>query len=278
MLTRRSFSQLIGASFLSTTAARADQNADDFNIIGVDCHTYPGDDAVKFFSEKNSMKFFGFYLTHAPGNPDKTWLKSRDHLVQSGFGLLPTYLGSQNDSPLPDAGDGHGREAAKLMREAGFAQGSIVYLDVETPKPEGGLFQKYIEAWVKAVRADGYYPGIYGSYIMVPWLKKLTGAIWTVELPFGKGQITQIAGANASSNESLGALYGQSMLAYDPAKHPHGIIRPDCVATQYRWLVHVRDIPLAKHVRNEFDLSSSRVADPSDPVAVAKSLGVTHLP
>jgi hypothetical protein len=173
--------------------------------------------------------------------------------------LLPPPIGS---------GTEHGKEAASLMQKAKFPSGSIVYLDIETPKPENGPFQGYIGEWMKAVKGGGFYPGVYCSYTMAPWIVKLSRAVWTVELPFAKSRLQM----SLPSDESL-----SNVLAYDPSANPHGIIRPGCLATQYRWYQTFSDVRLDPGITNMFDLNWSKVKDPSNPSVVAAALGLSTL-
>ena len=191
---------------------------------------------MAFLRQKKDFKYVCFYLSHGPGKFDPTWSAARrQFLVNSKWGFLPTYVGSQVESPPRGKGIEHGKEAVRRLSLAGFPKGTIVYLDIETPKPKGGAFENYIKEWMKVIRDQGFYPGVYGSYLMAPWLVQLTSAVWTVELPFSR---TQLLGTLESMNAPQGAtpetylqmLYEQSFLSYDPRKNPTGIIDP--VASQ----------------------------------------------
>jgi hypothetical protein len=187
------------------------------------------------------------------------------------------------------------------MKQAGFGSGSVVYLDIETPKSERD-FGPYLKEWMKAVRGEGWYPGVYGSYLMVSWLTNYTSAIWTVELPVSKERL--LADLKPSLRmlgpAGLGAPGPQDVLradeimrflgnynrdraldpnnrAYDPNKHPHGMIRTGCIATQYLWYQRFPGLTLDPGIVNVFDLNWSLVPDPSDPKAIANVLGTPNL-
>ena len=225
----------------------------------MDCHSYPGDRAIETLRSTKGYRVTCLYLTHAPGAVDRSWLSKREFLQGSSWGLFPTYLGSQAPTPDPALGSQHGKEAANLMKQAGFRSGSVVYLDIETPKSEKN-FSRYLTEWMKAVRDEGWYPGVYGSYLMVRWLANYTSAIWTVELPVSKERLLANlkGGLRMFGPEGLAAPGAQDVLrsddimrylktynsnraldpnnrAYDPNTHPHGMIRPGCIATQYLW-------------------------------------------
>jgi Domain of unknown function (DUF1906) len=244
-----------------------------------------------FLSSQHGFKFVGFYLTHAPGTPDMTWIRRRQFLADRSWGFLPIYLGSQAEAPAATDGTTHGQEAVRLMSTAGFPPNTVVYLDIEQPKLPG-KFGSYLRAWMGAVRAGGFYPGVYGSYTMAPWLTRLTSAVWTVELPISKLQAltdavgeVAVTGALSTANglEQLGAAVEPSafeglQMAYDPQVDPHGIIRPSCIATQYLWYQSFSGLPpLDPGVGNVFDLDSSLVADPSNPEQIRHALGLAKL-
>jgi hypothetical protein len=267
-------------------------------ILGIDCHSFPGEQAIEVLGSQHGFRIVGLYLTHAPGKPDMTWIGKRPFLAGRGWGFLPTYLGSQAAAPAAAAGSTDGQEAVHLMAQAGFAAGAVVYLDIETPKVEQ-QFGPYLGAWMAAVRAGGFYPGVYGSYTMAPWLTKLTSAVWTVELPISKHHAlttilgeTAITGAlsatdgaegpgTALSPEALVALSPEAFVAvapaYNPALNPHGLIRPGCIATQYLWYQTFQGLPLDPGIENVFDLDASLVADPSNPEMIRQALGLQTL-
>jgi Domain of unknown function (DUF1906) len=186
------------------------------------------------------------------------------------------------------------------MKQAGFRSGSVVYLDIESPKSERD-FSRYLTEWMKAVRGEGWYPGVYGSYLMVPWLTNYTSAIWTVELPVSKERLLADlkAGLRMFGPEGLAAPRPQDVLrsdeimrflknynsnraldpnnrAYDANQHPHGIIRPGCIATQYLWYQQFHGLALDPGIANVFDLNWSLVPDPSDAKAIANVLGIPN--
>jgi hypothetical protein len=192
-------------------------------------------------------------------------------------------------------------EAAGLMKQAGFKSGSVVYLDIETPKLEKD-FGPYLSEWMKAVRDKGWYPGVYGSYVMASWLINYTSAIWTVELPVSKEELLAAIKSHPRSLEPAGLaaprpqdviqlgeisnflqMYNRNRIldpnnrAYDPNQHPHGIIRPGCMATQYLWYQQFPGLPLDPGIVDVFDLNLSLVPDPSDPSAIASALGIPNL-
>lgn len=266
MLTRRSFAiGALSAASLLDNYAFAQSTVPPTTILGLDTYSYPGDEALQQLWSDHGYRIMGFYLSHSPSKIDHSWLGKRSALAKAGWGLFPTFLGYQQPNPPPGLGKKHGAIAVALMQKAEFPPNSVVYLDVETPKAGGGAFQAYMEEWMKVVRAAGYYPGVYCSYKMAEnrgWVTKLTSAVWTVELPIGKSLISP---ARPIEKRTI------IPYAYDPKKHPYGIIREGCIATQFKWYQNIKGIPRL------FDFDSSIVADPSNARMIAEILNVPNL-
>ena len=100
------------------------------------------------------------------------WVGKRATLKAHGFGFMILYNG-RLDAQLT------GKDAAALGRldaaaavsaakKEGFAPGAVLFLDQE----EGGRLlpehSAYLFAWVAAIRASQYRPGVYCSGILVP--------------------------------------------------------------------------------------------------------------
>jgi hypothetical protein len=49
----------------------------DSPVLGMDCHSYPGDRAVDPLRKKRGYRVTCLYLTHAPGVVDQSWLRKR---------------------------------------------------------------------------------------------------------------------------------------------------------------------------------------------------------
>ncbi|WP_032925178.1 hypothetical protein, partial [Mesorhizobium sp. LNHC229A00] len=97
-------------------------------------------------------------------------------------------------------------------------------------------------------------PGLYGSYAVASWLKDLSSAVWTVELPRDA--------ATAS---------------YDPEENPQGAIRTGCAATQY---LHKHIFSTVKGFSGgdgTYDLSRSLAADPSHTACAAAAFKIQKL-
>nr|WP_198030294.1 glycoside hydrolase domain-containing protein [Mesorhizobium sp. LNHC220B00] len=82
-------------------------------------------------------------------------------LAMGGWAFFPIYNGGDlKDMMLkPKLGEKHGLKAARFMHASGFAEGSIVYLDIEKPADRAQL-SPYIENWIAAVKGNSFYPGV----------------------------------------------------------------------------------------------------------------------
>jgi hypothetical protein len=138
--------------------------------FGFDRNEYPGDDLLPVLRRR--FAYTGYWLNNPPGASSNGWVGKRAILDGNGFGFMILYNGLL-DAQLT------GRDAAALGRSdaaaaisaakrEGFAAGAILFLDQE----EGGRLlpeqSAYLFAWVEAVRASQYKPGVYCSGIPVP--------------------------------------------------------------------------------------------------------------
>jgi hypothetical protein len=252
----------------SRTGAAADSNSNDVSnsgstplkdtqdkssqINGFDCYSYPGDDRVAWLRGAGQFRVSVCYLAHAPKKKDSSWIDKRGYLAAGGWGFLPTYVGLQigSDSASASAGTAHGLEAIGLMKEAGFALNSIVYLDLEDGTEPSGSYEAYIRAWIASVAAEGFSPGIYCSHILVGWARKLTQFVWSFHVPRHTEGDT-----------------------YDPGNLPTASIDDGCIATQYRQNVNLKGLQIPGVVDSGgIDLNLCAVADPSNLASVSHAL------
>jgi hypothetical protein len=137
---------------------------------------------MKWLKTKTNLQFTGFYLGggsgsgQAPYHEDNSWMASRQTLKDMGWGMAPIYLGRQQEfgdrSSMTNAqGVSDGQAAAKLMVQAGFAYGSVVYLDIENGQPPSPELIDYYQGWNNGVIVAGYTPGVYCSYLLADRLR-----------------------------------------------------------------------------------------------------------
>jgi hypothetical protein len=109
---------------------------------------------------------------------NRSWVRSVDRM---GWRILPVFVGSQSpcaagehqrEFPIdPDdatyEGSSEGAEAVSDARSLGIAEGSPIYLDMESYDLDSSYCTRpvleYIQAWDRALRARGYLPGFYSS-------------------------------------------------------------------------------------------------------------------
>ena len=138
-------------------------------FAGADTYAFPGADALAWLRANSNLAWCGYYLAPAPSHQETSWMGRRAAMAKAGWGLAPTYLGQQLAGPgrhdvSGAQGQIDGREAAALMAGEGFPAGSHVYLDLEDGPPFRAPRTDYVAAWVGAVTAAGYGPGVYCSH------------------------------------------------------------------------------------------------------------------
>jgi hypothetical protein len=166
-------------------------------FAGFDTGIYPGDAAMRSWRQTSPYQWVGYYLP-APCHRDASWSGRREALVGMGWGTAVIYLGQQDWAAMPsrppaqpdtaapadsaaaqpqqpapppacsaanlsaargatDAADAIAKTAAE-----GFADGTVIYLDVERVTAVSPALTEYVRAWVDGVLAGGrYLPGIY---------------------------------------------------------------------------------------------------------------------
>jgi hypothetical protein len=136
--------------------------------LGFDRNGYPGDENLNAL--RQTFSFAGFWLNPPPGETTNTWVGKRQTLQSAGFGFLLLFNGRlykelKNVSNAGKLGKYDAQAALASARREGFPAGAIIFLDQE----EGGRMlpeqRAYIHAWVDAVAAAGFRPGIYCSGI-----------------------------------------------------------------------------------------------------------------
>jgi hypothetical protein len=155
------------------------------SFAGFDRSEYPGDAVMAWLLANTNLRWAGFYLAPAPSHQDPSWMKAAEGDGLEGWGLAPIYVGQETIGPgshLVSAAEGaiDGKAACALMTRAGFDPGSFVYLDLENGPPVAPIESAYVGAWVDAVVAGGFGPGVYCSFQFAAQMKALRPAarIW----------------------------------------------------------------------------------------------------
>lgn len=143
--------------------------------LGFDRNRYPGDAALPAL--RKDFSYASYWLNPPPGEAANTWSGKRAILERNGFGFLILFngrldkdlLAAQQQGQSPAAlGAADGNAAASAATREGFPKHVVIFLDQE----EGGRLlpeqDLYLFAWIDAVRAAGFRPGVYCSGIATP--------------------------------------------------------------------------------------------------------------
>ena len=139
-------------------------------FAGFDTSVYPGDEEMAWLKANTNLVWCGYYLGPAPSHSGTDWMGNREDLHAAGWGLAPVYVGQQIRGPGRHAVSGpqgtiDGADAVALLTSDGFAPGTTVYLDLEDGPPFVSPRTEYVVAWVNAVTAGGFQPGVYCSHV-----------------------------------------------------------------------------------------------------------------
>ena len=118
---------------------------------GFDTDQFPGLPVMAALKAQTNLEWCGFYLGPTPSHRVAGWMPHRAALVAQGWGLAPVYLGQETTGPgshnvttMQAALDGI--NACDLMHQAGFPNGSCVYLDLENGPPLTSALAAYVRA------------------------------------------------------------------------------------------------------------------------------------
>ncbi|MGA8509464.1 MAG: glycoside hydrolase domain-containing protein [Candidatus Sulfotelmatobacter sp.] len=142
--------------------------AQNFSYLGFDRNDYPGDANLK--SLHQTCSYTGYWLNDPPGEKTNTWTGHRAAVESAGFGFLVLFNGRlyadlKSVIHAQKLGNSDAQAAVASARREGFPAHTIIFLDQE----QGGRMlpeqKAYIYAWVDAVTAAGFRPGVYCSGI-----------------------------------------------------------------------------------------------------------------
>ncbi len=146
--------------------SQSSNDAHAIPYLGFDRNTYPGDANLK--SLRETFSYTGYWLNNPPGERTNTWTGHRAAIESAGFGFLVLFNGRlyaelRSVANAMKLGQSDAAKAASAAHREGFPVHTIIFLDQE----QGGRMlpeqKAYIYAWVDAVTAAGFRPGIYCS-------------------------------------------------------------------------------------------------------------------
>jgi hypothetical protein len=137
------------------------------SFYGMDLAAYPGYDAMQAWWNDSPFYYTGFYLGPSPYHPDASFMDKRQVLASQGWGLLPVYVGRQDDSDYLNAPTGvsDADNAAALAASAGFPPQTSIFLDIEASRPLTVYYLSYVTAWINELQNKGYQAGIYCNVV-----------------------------------------------------------------------------------------------------------------
>jgi hypothetical protein len=152
----------VAASRPQTVAAR--------NYLGFDANDYPGDEALPVL--RKTFSFTSYWLSPPPGEKSTSWLGKRSVLQLQGFGFVLLWNGLLQHN-VKSASDGQqkgnldAQNAARVARQEGFPDSTVIFLDIE----EGGRlsppYHEYVHAWIDRLAGEGFRAGAYCSAMPV---------------------------------------------------------------------------------------------------------------
>ncbi len=190
-------------------------------FAGFDASGFPGLPTMLWLRQATNLRWCGFYLK-APSHHDGAWMTQRGSLAAMGWGLAPIYVGQQVTGPgshlvTVEQGRIDGIDAATMMRQAAFPPGSFVFLDLENGPPFSAAQQGYVGAWVDTVKAGGFSPGVYCSYLFAAQVHALRpeARIWVFRVPSTKQHT--VPGTSFPTPDPTGPYAGAQMWQRDMA-------------------------------------------------------------
>jgi hypothetical protein len=153
-----------------STGVIAGQGGSARGYLGFDRNEYPGDVGMREL--RKEFAFAGYWLTPAPGEKTNSWAGKRRVMEGLGYGFLLLARGRavgavRTAASAKQRGIADAQEAARRAKAEGFADGAIIFLDVEDGGRLPAAYHAYLRAWADELLKLGYRPGVYCSGIAV---------------------------------------------------------------------------------------------------------------
>lgn len=242
-------------------------STDAKRIYGIDISMFPGQPALDWLRKNAEIRFACFYLGPTDNHGDRSWMDRRSELAVAGWGLIPTYVGQQahvkragavvpNPNLTAARGKRDGNQACDMMVTAGFALGSVLYLDLEEGDEPSGAYQTYVLSWLDAVTKRSFVAAIYCPGGASRWALEYARIVWL---------------AAPDNVDDQGKVVPAIL---DPKNLPSPPLKKGFVACQFKWEIEFNGLsqPSDGDHGPRFDLNLGLVADPSDFAAVDRAL------
>ncbi len=169
LLTRMLFvlAGVLACAGMSAFGAQTDAGR---GTLGFDRNDYPG--TVGMREMRKEFAFAGYWLTPPPGTTTNSWARKRKEMEALGYGFLLLARGRAANAVRTAAGAGKmgaadAREAVRSAKVEGFANGGIIFIDVEDGGRLAAEYHAYLRAWADEIVKLGFRPGAYCSGMAV---------------------------------------------------------------------------------------------------------------
>jgi hypothetical protein len=142
----------------------------DHGYWGFDRNDYPGD--APMAELRKQFAFTGYWLTPPPAEKSNSWAGKRKALEAQGYGFLLLARGRavnriRSTATARQAGSADAGRAARSATTEGFANGAIIFLDVEDGGRLPAAYHEYLRTWADEMVKLGFRPGVYCSGMAV---------------------------------------------------------------------------------------------------------------
>jgi Domain of unknown function (DUF1906) len=146
------------------------QTAASSGTLGFDRNDYPG--AAGMRELRKEFAFAGYWLTPPPATKTNSWAGKRREMEALGYGFLLLARGRAGNALRTAAGAARtgvadAREAVRSAKAEGFANGGIIFIDIEYGGRLAAEYHAYLRAWADEIVKLGFRPGAYCSGIAV---------------------------------------------------------------------------------------------------------------
>jgi hypothetical protein len=169
LLRRMSF-VLAGVLACGSGGLFCQQAAESRGTLGFDRNDYPG--AVGMRELRKDFAFAGYWLTPPPGAKSNSWAGKRKEMEAVGYGFLLLARGRAANAIRTAAGAARmgvsdAREAVRSAKAEGFADGGVIFIDIEDGGRLAAEYHGYLRAWADEIVRLGFRPGAYCSGMAV---------------------------------------------------------------------------------------------------------------